>query len=129
MSTFLLSFWFLFVLVGDIRELNSIYDAAVVAEEQRMSDKTIRTQLTTTKGFCGTIQPKIPPKQNASKQQDTSPVHPTTLLKQMPKQKTDTLIDSSDASSKSALIPNAFIPRLPSLPQLPSLPPDRKSVV
>jgi hypothetical protein len=111
------------LLIGDINELNSIYDAAVVAEEQKMSDKTIRTHLTTTKGSRGATQPKILPKQNAGKQQDPFPLHPTTLLKQMPKPRTDIPIPSSNASSKSALIPNASIPHLPSLPQLPSLPP------
>jgi hypothetical protein len=48
---------FVLILSGDLNQLNAIYDAAIVAEEQKASDKTIRSQLTATKLSRTSLQP------------------------------------------------------------------------
>jgi hypothetical protein len=48
---------FMLILLGDLDQLNAIYNAAIVAEEQKESDRTIRSQLTATKLSRTSLQP------------------------------------------------------------------------
>jgi hypothetical protein len=57
MMSLIISVGCLFLLVGNSGQLNAIYNAAVVAEEQKMSDKTVRTQLTATKLSLNATRP------------------------------------------------------------------------
>jgi hypothetical protein len=88
---FLLSAWFFFLFVGSFEQLNAICDAAVVAEEQKKLDKTLRTQLTTTKHSLGATRAPSVPKQEANKNQhNLVPPRPPNVPK--PKARCDFLL-------------------------------------
>jgi hypothetical protein len=55
-----------------LNDLNAIYDAAITAEEQKKSDKTIQTHLITTKFSRTSTQPPSLPKQEVGKPKPSS---------------------------------------------------------
>jgi hypothetical protein len=68
---FFLFYFFIFSL-GDSNQLNVIYNALIVSEEQKTSDRTFQTYLTTTKHGPTFCQPLIVPNQEMMK-----PKHPS----------------------------------------------------